>query len=333
MRKKILIATQDPRPYEGLDPELIIDAVEKVGFHPTGSLLSLNSYENRVYQIGMEEGPPVVAKFYRPHRWSNEAILEEHAFSLELTRHEIPIVAPIESTLGETLHDHEGFRFALFHQWGGRALELDRYDQLEWMGRFIGRLHAISRVKSFEHRPMITMQTYLIEPYQYLLEHQFLPAYMESRYRAVVDALMIKIEEIIQAVGPLELIRLHGDLHAGNVLWNDAGPHIVDLDDCMMGPAIQDIWMLLTGEQEYQAAQLEAILSGYEDFCDFDKRELAYIEILRTFRQIHYAAWLAKRINDPAFSQSFSWFNTERYWEDHMYNLNEQIERLPESTL
>lgn len=324
------MTSQNPRPYEGLEPQIILDAVEKIGFHPNGSLLSLNSYENRVYQIGMEEGPAIVAKFYRPNRWSDECILEEHALALELCRHEIPIVAPIESTYGETLHHHAGFRFAVFQKWGGRALELDRYDQLEWMGRFIGRFHAVSRLKSFEHRLTINMETFVLEPYRYLLLNKLLPEYLESRYRFIVDALITKLEEVIAAIGPLECIRLHGDLHAGNVLWDDAGPHIVDLDDCMMGPAIQDIWMLLTGEQEHQAAQLEAILSGYEDFCEFNKRELAYIEVLRTFRQIHYTAWLAKRRQDPAFSQNFLWFNTVRYWENHMYDLSEQIYRLPE---
>lgn len=310
-------------PYANLNPDLIMDAVDSIGFRCTGSLFALNSYENRVYQIGVEDQAPLIAKFYRPHRWSDDAILEEHQFAMELAEHEIPVVAPIISA-GKTLHHFQDFRFALFPRKGGRPLELDNLDQLEWMGRFIGRLHATGATKPFQHRITLDVQQYGYNAYQFLLEHDFIPAYLKPNYCPVIESVLKQIEELFHLVGSVKHIRLHGDCHAGNVLWNDAGPQIVDLDDCLMGPAIQDIWMLLSGDRAAVALQQDLILEGYQEFYDFNYRELRLIEALRTLRMIHYSAWLAKRWEDPAFPLSFPWFNTARYWEEQIQHLAEQ---------
>jgi len=317
-------------PYENLDPSLILDAIESVGHLCTGSLLELNSYENRVYQVGIEDAPPLIAKFYRPHRWSNEVILEEHNFALEIVDHEIPVVAPYMKNSKDTLHEYQGYRFALFPRWGGRALELERLDQLEWMGRFIGRLHAVSACKSFQYRPRLNVQTYGYDAYHFLIKHDFIPSYLKDNFCRTVESLLQKIEQTFQAVGTLDYIRLHGDMHPGNVLWDERGPHIVDLDDCMTGPAIQDIWMLLSGDAMQIRIQLDHILSGYYEFHDFNHRELHLIEALRALRMLHYSAWLARRWEDPAFPRSFPWFNTPHYWQQHLLNLSEQINLLDE---
>lgn len=313
-------------PYANLEPSLILDAIESVGFHCSGSLLALNSYENRVYQVGLEEGAPVIAKFYRPHRWSNETILEEHNFALELLDHEIPIVAPLKSSTGNTLHHYNNYRFAIFPRWGGRALELGSLEQLEWMGRFIGRFHAISASKPFLHRPRLDIQTHGYIPYQYLIEHDMVPAYLKENYCSTVDTVLQRIEECFHQAGNIPLLRIHGDIHPGNVLWNDAaGPHIVDLDDCVTGPATQDIWMLLSGDPTQVEIELHHILRGYREFHDFNPRELILTEALRSLRMIQYSAWLASRWNDPAFPPSFPWFNTPHYWQEQIQNLREQI--------
>lgn len=315
-------------PYTHLQPDLILDAIESIGFQCNGSLMALNSFENRVYQVGIEDSLPLIAKFYRPHRWSDEAILEEHQFSLELLSHDIPVIAPLVSTAGQTLHYYQDFRFALFPRQGGRALELDNLLHLEWMGRLIGRLHAVGASQRFKHRLTLDVQTYGIEPYQFLLENNFIPAELKHNFCFTMDALLPKIEYCFRLAGRLDSIRLHGDCHAGNVLWNDAGPRIVDLDDCLMGPAIQDIWMLLSGQKEQVKIQLNTILDGYCEFHDYNPRELRLIEPLRTLRMIHYSGWLAKRWEDPAFPLNFPWFNTPRYWQDQLQHLNEQSELL-----
>lgn len=312
-------------PYANLDPHLILDAIDSLGFICTGGLLALNSFENRVYQIEIEDNAPIIAKFYRPNRWSDETILEEHQFSLELAEHEIPVIPPWMNDTGQTLHHYQGYRFALFPRRGGRALELDRLDQLAWMGRFIGRLHAVGASKPFLHRPKINVQTYGYQPYHFLIEHHFIPAHLLDNYRKVVEILLQKVEQRFQEVGDIANIRLHGDMHVGNVLLSDHGPHIVDLDDCLTGPAIQDIWMLLSGNQAHVRLQLEHILRGYREFHDFNPRELHLIEALRTLRMLHYAGWLAKRWEDPAFPLNFPWFNTNSYWQEQLSNLNEQI--------
>ncbi len=319
---------QDHTPYDNLNPDLILNAVESVGFLCNGSLLALNSYENRVYQVGIEDAPPMIAKFYRPERWSNAAILEEHQFALELIGHEIPVVAPWCSPSLQTLHEYQNFRFSLFKRWGGRALELDSFEQLEWMGRFIGRLHAVGACSPFLNRPQMNVQSFGYNPYRFLIEHHFIPDFLKEKYSSVVESLLQRIEKRFQQAGKLSNIRLHGDIHVGNVLWSDAGPHIVDLDDCMMGPAIQDIWMLLSGDETQVQLQLEYILSGYREFHDFNPRELQLIEALRALRMLHYSAWLAKRWEDPAFPISFPWFNTSQYWQEQLQNLQDQNDLL-----
>lgn len=311
-------------PYATLTPDLILDAIESIGLRCSGSLLALNSYENRVYQIGIEDELPLVAKFYRPKRWSDESILEEHQFSMELNEHEIPVIAPL-IIQDKTLHVYQGFRFALFPRKGGRSLELDNLDQLEWMGRFLGRLHAVGATQSFHHRLQFNLENYGYKPYQFLLENQFIPAYLQPNYCRIVDMLLEKIDFCFKQVGPLTQIRLHGDCHAGNVLWHDSGPRIVDLDDALMGPAIQDLWMLLSGNKEQHAIELDCILDAYSEFHDFNFRELHLIEALRSLRMLHYSAWLAKRWDDPAFPLSFPWFNTPRYWEEQMKHLSDQV--------
>lgn len=319
------ILNDQSTPYAHLDPMLILDAIESVGFHCTGGLISLNSYENRVYQISIEDEKPIVAKFYRPHRWTNAAILEEHQFAAELSQHEMPVIAPIVSN-GETLHEYQGFRFALFPRQGGRALEVDNLDHLEWMGRFIGRLHAIGACRPFQSRIHLDVDTYGIQPYQFLLENGFIPLELRHNYCSTVESLLEEIARSLLYYGPINDIRLHGDCHAGNVLWNTTGPYVVDLDDCLMGPAIQDIWMLLSGgSAEDIKIQLNCILKGYRKFHDFNDREIHLIEALRTLRMIYYSGWLAKRWVDPAFPLHFPWFNTPRYWQEQLQHLREQV--------
>lgn len=318
-------------PYSNLDPSLILDAIESVGLRCSGSLTALNSYENRVYQVGIEDNPPLIVKFYRPFRWTDEAIIEEHQFATELVTHEIPVIAPMELANGNTLHHYQDFRFALFPRKGGRALELDNLEHLEWMGRFIGRLHAVGACKPFNHRIQLNVKTYGYTPYQFILENNFIPSELKHNFCFIMEAILPKLEECFREAGAIENIRLHGDCHAGNVLWNDAGPHIVDLDDCLSGPAIQDLWMLLSGNREQTEVQLDRILDGYCEFSDYNPRELYLIESLRTLRMIHYTGWLAKRWEDPAFPLNFPWFNTPRYWQDQLHHLNEQFHLLEQS--
>lgn len=316
-------------PYANLDPGLILDAVESLGFRCTGSLFALNSFENRVYQVGIEDAPPLIAKFYRPHRWSDAAIIEEHQFALELVANDIPVVAPLVFNGDQTLHHWQGYRFALFPRQGGRPLEVDNLEHLEWIGRFIGRLHAVGACRPFTHRMTLNVQTYGYQPYHYLLEHDFIPAELKGNYCQAVDALLQKVEQRFAQAGEITILRLHGDCHAGNILWNNAGPQIVDLDDCLMGPAIQDIWMLLSANAGPELAlQLDVILEGYQEFHDFNKRECRLIEPLRALRMLHYSAWLARRWEDPAFPANFPWFNTPRYWQEQLQHLREQSELL-----
>lgn len=318
-------------PYATLTPSLILEAIENLSLRCSGSLLALNSYENRVYQVGIEEDKPIIAKFYRPKRWSTEAIKEEHEFAHELSQHEIPIIAPLVFK-GETLHEYANFRFALFPRRGGRALELDNMEQLEWMGRFIGRFHAIGACRAFQHRIQLNPESYGLMPYQFLIESNFIPPEIKFNYCQVVEAILQYVEEAFLDIGQINLLRLHGDCHAGNVLWNIDGPHLVDLDDCLMGPAIQDIWMLLSGNKYEIKAQLLHIIGGYEEFYNFNSSELKLVEALRSLRMIHYSAWLAKRWQDPAFPHSFPWFNTPRYWQQHLQDLREQLELLKEQS-
>jgi Ser/Thr protein kinase RdoA (MazF antagonist) len=320
-------------PYAGLTPDTVLDAVDSAGWKADGSQLALNSYENRVYQVGVEGGPPLVAKFYRPGRWSDAAILEEHAFVAELTELEIPAVPPLKDAKGETLLRHAGYRFALFKRQGGRAPDLEREDNLEWLGRFLGRIHAVGATRPFHHRHHIDAETYGRGPRDWILESRFLPPDLKPRYQEVTDLLLSGIARCYERAGEVKEIRLHGDCHPGNVLWTDDGPHFVDFDDCGSGPAVQDLWMLLSGERHEQQLQLAAVLDGYSQFADFDASELWLVETLRTLRMINYAAWIARRWDDPAFPRAFPWFDGPRYWEEHLQALREQVPLLDERPL
>ena len=320
-------------PYDTLTPDLILDAVESIGLRCDGRLLALNSFENRVYQLGVDEGPPVVAKFYRPRRWSSEMIREEHALALELAAAELPVVPPMTGAAGESLHEFAGFRFAVYPRQPGRAPELESPDTLTWMGRFIARMHAIGGLRPFAHRPALTIEAFGSEPSRYLLDGQFIPPELVPAYASLVERLLEQVRAAWVSAGDVSSIRLHGDCHAGNVLWAQDGPHFVDLDDARMGPAVQDLWMLLSGDRESMSRQLGSVLEGYEEFADFDRRELLLVEALRTLRMIHYAGWLARRWDDPAFPAAFPWFNTQRYWQDHILALREQSAALEEPPL
>jgi Ser/Thr protein kinase RdoA (MazF antagonist) len=324
-------------PYSGLTPDVVLDALESVGLHGDGRLLALNSYENRVYRLTMEEGPPCVAKFYRPQRWTDAQILEEHAFVRELAQREIPVVAPMALAGNTTLHEHAGFRFAVYPLCGGRAPELDRRETREWLGRYLGRIHAAGAASGFRERPALDIASFGEEPRDWLLAHGFIPADLLDAYRSVVSQALDGVRTCFARAGELRGLRLHGDCHAGNVLWisdgPQAGPHFVDFDDSRSGPAVQDLWMLLSGARDEMSRQLADLLDGYEDFREFDRRELHLVEALRTLRLIHYAAWLARRWDDPAFPAAFPWFNTQRYWQDRILELREQIALMDEPPL
>lgn len=321
-----------PPPYEQLTPDCILNAVETADYRCDGRLQALNSYENRVYQVWSEDGTPLIAKFYRPGRWSDAAIDEEHAFALELSGYEIPVVAPLVIR-NRTLHEHEGFRFALYPRRPGRTPELENEDTLRWLGRFIARIHAVGATRSFAHRPVLDVDNFGHEPSRFILDHDFIPPDLRDAYRSVVVDVLGRVVRCFERVGEVVHIRLHGDCHGGNILWTDEGPHFVDLDDARMGPAVQDLWMWLAGDRASMTAQLSAILDGYREFNDFNTAELALIEALRTLRMVHYAGWLARRWDDPAFPASFPYFNTQRYWQDHILALREQSALLDEEPL
>lgn len=322
----------DATPYSGLTPDLTLDALESVGLRSDGRLLALNSYENRVYQIGMDDGPPVVAKFYRPARWSDAAILEEHAFVQELAEREIPVVTPL-ALGGRTLHRFGNFRFAVYPRQGGHAPEFDDRLTLEWMGRFIGRIHAVGALAPYRARPALDATTFGTEPRDYLLSSGFIPADLREVWRGVAELALAGVQRCYERAGKVRSLRLHGDCYAGNVLWSDDGPHFVDFDDSRMGPAVQDLWMLLSGDRSSMERQLTEVLAGYEDFRGFHARELYLIEALRTLRLIHYSAWIARRWDDPAFPAAFPWFNTQRYWQDRILELREQVALMDEPPL
>lgn len=318
-------------PYYKLGPDNILAAIDSTGLVTDGRLLALNSYENRVYQAGIDESEPVIAKFYRPGRWSDGQILEEHAFALELEEAEIPLIAP--SVIGgETLFHHGGFRFALFRRQGGHAPELEDRETLNWLGRFIGRIHTVGQAHPFKLRPTLTAERYGQESINTILAGRWLPPHMETPFESLAGDLMTEISHAYNRAGECRIIRLHGDCHPGNLLWRD-GPFFVDLDDCQTGPAVQDLWMLLSGEKSEAGRQLSYILEGYAQFCPFDARELQLIEALRTLRMLHHAAWLAKRWQDPAFPIAFPWFGEPRYWEDLVLGLREQLGRMQEEPI
>lgn len=319
-------------PFAKLSPDLILDAVDSLAIKTDGSLLVLNSYENRVYQLGINEASPLVVKFYRPNRWTDQQILEEHAFVQSLANAEIPAVPAIQIN-DQTLFQHSGFRFSLFSKHGGRAPELDREGVLEWIGRFVGRIHSIGSTQSFLHRPRLDIHSFGEVPSQYLLVSEFIPLELREVYRGVVAQALDGINRCYERAGDVDLIRLHGDCHMGNLLWTDDGPHFVDFDDSRMGPAVQDLWMMLSGSPEEMKQQMNQILLGYEDFLDFNLQELHLIEALRTLRLIHYSAWIAARWDDPAFKAAFTWFNTQQYWQDRILELREQIAAMNEPPL
>lgn len=318
--------------YSALTPDVLLDAVDACGYQTDGRLLALNSYENRVYQVGIEDETPLIVKFYRPSRWSNEALLEEHAFALELAEQEIPVVAPLIIDQA-TLHTAHGYRFAIYPRQGGHWPELNSREEREWMGRFIARIHAVGATREFRHRPLLDVESFGIQSAHYLLESGFIPSHIETAYETLSSDVLDQVTTIYSGTRNIRQIRLHGDCHPGNILWTDNGPHFVDLDDCRTGPAIQDIWMLLSGERLEMQAQLIDIMEGYQQFNEFDHRELLLIEPLRTLRIIHYAAWLARRWQDPAFPAAFPWFNSARYWEDHVLALREQAGLLNEPAI
>lgn len=318
-------------PYEGLTPDVIITAVESCGFECDGSILALGSYENRVYQIGTESGF-IVAKFYRPGRWSNAAILEEHEFALELARAEIPVVPPLVLD-GRTLHEQSGYRFALYERRGGRWPELNSSEDRVWLGRFLGRIHAVGATRKFRARVTLDRKELGAKSVKELLASDWIPDQLVPSYRSVTNELLAEIDRVFREVGRYRILRIHGDCHRGNVLWTDSGPHFVDLDDCMNGPAVQDLWLFLSGSRDEMAAQLGELLAGYGQFFEFDYRELRLIEALRTLRLIHYTAWIARRWQDPAFPRAFPWLGEARFWEQHVQALLEQRAALDEPPL
>jgi Ser/Thr protein kinase RdoA (MazF antagonist) len=338
--------TTDGAPYAGLTPDTLLDAIESTGLAPDGRLQALNSYENRVYQFGVEDEKPLIAKFYRPDRWSDAQILEEHDFVQELAERELPVVAPLLLANGTTLHTHGGYRIAVYPRCGGRAPELEQPDTLEWMGRFLGRIHAVGALKPFVERPALDIDTFGYEPRDYLLDHGFVPAELEEAWISVVDHALESAERCFDRAGEVATLRLHGDCHGGNVLWierrgdddtgnadTQGGPHFVDFDDARTGPAIQDLWMLLSGDRETMKIQFNHVLRGYEDFAEFDDRERHLVEPLRTLRLIHYSGWIGRRWSDPAFPAAFPWFDTPRYWQDRILELREQISLMDEAPL
>ena len=324
--------TKQTLAYQDLSPDCILDAVESAGLRCNGHLHALNSYENRVYQIGLEEGGFIVAKFYRPGRWSDAAIQEEHDFAWELAEREIPVVPPLRDERGETVHQHAGFRYALYPRRGGRWPDLDNPDNLLWLGRFIGRIHAVGRTKRFASRPALTPERFGRSSIRTVQEEGWLPPHLDQAFDSLTRDLMGGIERAWAAAGDFSVIRLHGDCHPGNLLWRD-GPFFVDLDDCQSGPAIQDLWMLLSGDRNEMELQLADVVEGYRQFCDFDYRELLLVEALRTLRMLHHAAWLARRWEDPAFPIAFPWFDSPRFWENLILDLREQAAAMQEPAL
>ncbi len=325
-------STQQSHPYERLTPDMVIDAVESRGYLSDARILALNSYENRVYQVGIEEQSPIITKFYRPNRWVNEQIEEEHEFTKQLLDLEVSVVPPLADESGKTLFDYEGFRFSLYPRQGGQAPELDNLDHLLTLGRVIARMHAYGKIDSFKHRPTLDIQSYAIDSSEFLQNSDFIPDSLKEAYSTLSRDLIEKVELAFAKVDYTP-IRIHGDCHPGNILWRNDAPHFVDFDDARNGPAIQDLWMLLSGDRQQKIEQLSEVLEGYQEFCDFNFAELALIEPLRTLRIMHYSAWLARRWSDPAFPMTFPWFNTERYWAEHILELREQMFALDEPTL
>ncbi|MFK8011070.1 MAG: serine/threonine protein kinase [Marinicellaceae bacterium] len=319
------MTNSDIHPFEKLTPTLIMDAIELQGYLCSGSVFAMNSYENRVYQIGIEDQQqPIIAKFYRPNRWSVQQVQEEHDFSFELESQEIPVVVPLRNKQGESLYSHNGFAFALFPRKGGHAPELDYKENLQIMGRMLARLHLIGEKEQYSKRPILNIESFGIESIKFVSE-QFIPLEHKSSYDKVCQQLLVNMQP---KLSNCRNIRVHGDLHIGNILMRDELPYLVDFDDSRMAPAIQDIWMLLSGESEEQKIQLQKIIEAYSEFRDFPFQELKMVESLRTLRILHHCAWLARRFDDPAFESAFPWFDQNSYWVQHITDLNNQLDAL-----
>jgi Ser/Thr protein kinase RdoA (MazF antagonist) len=318
-------------PFAALTPDLVLDAVDSAGFVSDARVLALNSYENRVYQVGIEDEQPLIAKFYRPDRWSDAAILEEHQFTAELAECEVPVVAPLILN-GQSLFQHAGFRFALFPRRGGRAPEPGNLDQLYRLGQLLGRLHAVGSSRPFAHRETLAVDNFGHASLKTLLDGGFVPRSLLPAYESVARDLLRKVDQLFAGVR-YQSIRLHGDCHPGNMMCRDEVLHIVDLDDCRTGPAVQDLWMMLAGDRQERLGQLSELMDGYQEFHDFDPRELPLIEGLRALRLMHHSAWIARRWDDPAFPRAFPWFDNERYWGDQILALREQLSALDEEPL
>ena len=323
---------ESPHPFQTLTPSFIMDAVESQGYRCDCRTSALNSYENRVYQVGIDEGQPLIAKFYRPGRWSEQQIMEEHQFCFELVEHELSVVAPCRNEAGESLFHYEGFRFALYPRQGGHAPEFDNNDNLLILGRMLGRIHSIGAIRPFLHRPTLDSRSFGHESVA-LISERFIPDEYRASYQAVTDQLLQVIDEICSDAVQVRYIRTHGDCHAGNILWRDGAPHFVDFDDARMAPAVQDLWMMLSGDRPRQLVQLAQLIKGYSEFYDFRPSELRQVEALRALRMLHYSAWLASRWEDPTFPRTFPWFNTVRYWGEHILHLREQLSVLDEPPL
>jgi Ser/Thr protein kinase RdoA (MazF antagonist) len=319
------------KPFAGLTPDVVLDAATSLGFQSDGRLFALNSYENRVYQLGTPEGF-LVLKFYRPGRWSDAQIAEEHTFTAELAEAELAVAAPVTSD-GTTLFRFHEFRFAVFPWMRGRAPELDAPESRAMLGRSLARLHRIGSLRSFRSRVRLTVERLGFEARDQVIDSGLLPASLEESYLRATDALLERIERVFGEVGPVRELRIHGDCHLGNLLWNEQGPVFVDLDDCMMAPAIQDLWMLLSGSESEQQTQWRELIEGYEQFRELDFTELRLIEPLRALRMLHHAAWLATRWADPAFPRAFTWFGGVRYWEGHVNDLLEQVAAIDDPPL
>lgn len=328
-------------PFDHLTPQAVLDALDAVGLRGDGRMIQLNSYENRVFQVYLEDGGVVVAKFYRPGRWSDAQIDEEHAFALELAEAEVPVVAPLHLANGHSLAHAEidGQRFALAASpcRSGHGPELDDPNTLRWLGRFVARLHAVGAQRRFISRRHINSQTLGHNALARLLAGELIPPTQLPGWESACRQALVQVDAAFAAT-PTTAIRLHGDCHPGNILWRSPnaggqGPHIVDLDDAATGPAVQDLWMLLSGSPDAMAEQVAQVLAGYRQIRDFDQRELALIEPLRTLRMVHHSAWLAERWSDPAFPIAFPWFGHASYWDQQAIQLREQIEAMGEPPL
>lgn len=327
------VSEREFQAFASLDPDCLLGALESVGLKPDGRVSALNSYENRVYQVGMEDDATRVAKFYRPGRWSDDSILEEHAFTEELAELEVPVVCA-ETINGNVLHKHEDYRFAVYPSVGGRPPELDNPEQLEVIGRFVARIHNVGQLGQFKNRPSLDVVRLGDDSVNFLLESPLVPFEIRTAYETVATDLMLAVHQSAKSLTSAQTLRIHGDFHPGNILWGSADtPHLLDFDDCMSGPAIQDLWMFISGDRDYANARLADILEGYTQFREFDPVELVLIEPLRALRQIHYAAWIARRWEDPAFSIAFPYFAEGRFWDSHVLALREQRAALDEPAL